>query len=152
MKNRILIVTISIAAILMLSACAASSTQLMSATPTVQPTPTAQPTPTPDSIFGQFQTAVTQGQQSSQQIFVSISSVSNQGSASIKVHTLPGAAIALQLTSCGQQMNKTEHADSAGDYVLNWTPDGTCGGMATVKVTASSGGQSATNMTSFSVS
>jgi hypothetical protein len=152
MKSRLLIMIISIMAILMLSACTSSSTQPKVATPTAQPTSEAQPTPTPDSIFGQAMTDLTQDQQSSQQVFVSISSVSNQGSASIKVHTLPGAAIALQLTYCGQQVNKTEHADSSGDYVLNWTPDGNCGGMATAKVTASSGGQSATSMTSFSVS
>ena len=146
MNSRLIIIVISIIAILMLPACSSSSTQLKVATPTVQPTPT------PNSVFGQSPTDLAQDQPSSQQLFVSISSVTNQGTASIKVHTLPGAAIALQLTSCGQQVNKTEHADSAGDYVLNWTPEGNCGGMATVKVTASSGGQSATSMTSFSVS
>ena len=146
MNNRLVILVISIIAILMLPACASSSTQLKNATPTVQPTLT------PKSVFGQSPTDVTQDQPSSQPLFVSISSVSHQGSASIKVHTLPGAAIAIQLTSCGQQVNKTEHADYAGDYVLNWTPEGNCAGTATVKVTASSGGQSATSMTSFTVS
>jgi outer membrane biogenesis lipoprotein LolB len=151
MKNIGLVIIISIMAILMLPACASSFTQPKVATPTVQPTPIVQPTPTSDSVFGQFQTDLTQDQQSSQQLSVSISSVTNQGTASIKVHTLPGAAIAIQLTYCGQQVNKTEHADSAGDYVLNWTPSGNCGEMATAKVTASAGGQSSTSMTSFSV-
>ena len=170
MKNIPLFILMSIIAILMLSACTLSPSQPRIAAPTAQPTladqltPTAQPaladqlTPTAQlvppltSVPGQSPTDLMPNQSSSQQLFVSISSVSTQGSTSIKVHTLPGAQIKIELTYCDQHVNETKYADSAGDYTLNWTPQGNCGGTATARVTASSSGQSATNVTSFSVS
>ncbi len=77
MNNRLIVIVISIIAILMLPACASSSTQPKVATPTVQPTLTVQPTPTLDLVFGQSPTDLAQDQPSSQQLFVSISSVTN---------------------------------------------------------------------------
>ena len=158
MKNIPLFILMSIIAILMLSACTLSPSQPRIAAPTAQPTPAAQLTPTTQlvpplaSVPGQSPTDLTPNQSSSQQLFVSISSVSTQGSTSIKVHTLPGAQIKIELSYCDQHTNETKYADSAGDYTLNWTPQGSCGGTATARVTASSNGQSATSVTSFSVS
>ena len=87
-----------------------------------------------------------------QQMSLSVSSTTINNSASIKVRTLPGATITIDLNYCGQSTRKIEYADSTGNYALNWTPDKKCGGMATATVTASSDGQSATSTTSFSVS
>jgi len=138
MKNRAFFILMSVIAILVLAACGSSPpAQSGISTPMTKPTPTSESAST---------------QSSTQQVFVSISSTSTQDSSSIKVHTLPGAEITIELTYCGHSTKETKHADSAGDYTLNWRPDTKCGGMASATVTASSNGQSATSSTSFSVS
>ena len=143
MKNRAFFILMSIIAILILAACGSSS-PAQPATPTTKPTPNpASGQPTPGSVSTPSST---------QQLSVSISSTSTQDSSSINVHTLPGAAITIELAYCGHSSKETKYADSAGDYTLNWKPDTKCGGMATATVTASSNGQSATSSTSFSVS
>ena len=145
MKNRAFFILISLIAILVLAACGNSSpAQPATSTPTTKPTPNpASGQPTPGS-------APTQS--STQQLSVSISSTATQDSSSINVHTLPGAAITIELAYCGHSSQETKYADSTGNYILNWKPDTKCGGMATATVTASSNGQSATSSTSFSVS
>ncbi len=146
MKNRALLILMSIIAILVLAACGNSS-------PAQTGTSTTTPKPTPSPTSGESTSVSTSSQSSTQQISLSVSSAVTNNSASIHVHTLPGATITLDLSYCGQNTKKTEHADSAGNYTLNWTPDQKCGGMATAKVTASSDdGQSTTSSTSFSVS
>jgi glucose/arabinose dehydrogenase len=144
MKNRAFFILMSIIAILILAACGSSPAQPAISTPTAKPTPNpASRQTTPGSVSTPSST---------QQLFVSISSTATQDSSSINVHTLPGAAITIELTYCGHSSKETKYADSAGDYTLNWKPDTKCGGMATATVTASSNGQSATSSTSFSVS
>jgi hypothetical protein len=147
MKNKAFFILMSVIAVLALAACGNSSP-----TQTGTSTPTTKPTSTPGSTSGQSSSESASSQSSSQQLSISVSSTSTQNSSTIKVQTLPGAAITIDLNYCGQSTKKTEHADSAGNYTLNWTPDKKCGGMATATVTASSGGQSATSTTSFSVS
>ncbi len=146
MKTRVFLILISIMAILALAACGNSSpTQTEVSTPTSKPTP--------GSASGESASGSTSSQSSTQSLSLSVSSTATDGSASINVRTLPGATITIDLNYCGQSTQKTEHADSTGNYTLNWTPDKKCGGMATAKVTASSAdGQSATSSTSFSVS
>lgn len=149
MHNKAFLIPISILAILVLAACSPSSTQPATSTPTAKsiPSPASrQPTPeqpTPESASTQSST---------EQLFVSISSTTTQNSSSISVHTLPGAAITIDLAYCGHTSQQTHYADSAGEYTLNWTPDTKCGGTATATVTASSNGQTSTSSTSFSVS
>ncbi len=146
MKTRVFLILMSVIAILALAACGSSSP-----TQTAVSTPTPNPTSSPTS--GASTSGSTSSQSSTQQLSLSVSSTATDNSASINVHTLPGAAITIELNYCGQSTKKTEHADSAGNYTLNWTPDNKCGGMATAKVTASSSdGQTATSTTSFSVS
>jgi hypothetical protein len=170
MKNRTFFILISFIAILLLTACTSSPTQSVISPPTPtlnavseqsttdsESSTTASVSTQSSSVSTQSNSVSTQSnsvsnQSSTQQLFVSISSTSTQNSTSINVHTLPGAAIALELTYCGQSSNETKYADSAGVYTLNWTPDTKCGGMATVRVTASSNGQYSTSSTSFSVS
>ena len=163
MKNRTFFILISFIAILLLTACTSSPTQSVISPPTPtlnavsEQSTTDSESSTTASVSTQSNSVSTQSnsvsnQSSTQQLFVSISSTSTQNSTSINVHTLPGAAIALELTYCGQSSNETKYADSAGVYTLNWTPDTKCGGMATVRVTASSNGQYSTSSTSFSVS
>jgi len=146
MKNKACFILMSVIAVLVLAACGDSSPT------TGTSTPTTKPASTPGSTSGQSTSESTSDQSSSQQLSISVSSTSTQNSSIIKVQTLPGAEITIDLNYCGQSTKKTEHADSAGNYTLNWTPDKKCGGMATATVTASSGGQSATSTTSFSVS
>ncbi len=146
MKTRVFLILISVMAMLALAACGNSSP-----TQTGVSTPTPKPAPSPAS--GESTSESTSNQSSTQSLSLSVSSTTTDGSASINVRTLPGAAITIDLNYCGQSTKKTEHADSAGNYTLNWTPDKKCGGMATATVTASSAdGQSATSSTSFSVS
>jgi hypothetical protein len=159
MKNRTFLILISFIAILLLTACTSSPTQSVISAPTPTPNSVSEQSTT-DSVSTQSSTTDSvssqsnsvSNQSSTQQLFVSISSTSTQNSTSINVHTLPGAAITIELTYCGQSSKETKYADSAGEYVLNWTPDAKCGGMATAMVTASSNGQSSTSSTSFSVS
>jgi len=145
MKNRAFFIFISIIAILVLAACGNSS-------PAQTGIPTSTPKPTPKPASEQSTSESASSQSSTEQLSISISSTSTQDSSSINVHTLPGAAITIDLTYCGHTSQETKYADSAGDYILNWRPDTKCGGMATAKITASSNGQSATSSTSFSVS
>jgi outer membrane biogenesis lipoprotein LolB len=140
MKNRIFLILMSIIATLLLAACGNSS-----------PTQTGVSTPTSRPATGES-TSESSSQSSSQQLSLSVSSSATDNSATINVQTLPGAAITIDLNYCGQDTKKTEHADSTGNYTLNWTPDKKCGGMATATVTASADGQSSTSSTRFSVS
>jgi hypothetical protein len=145
MKNRFFLIFMSIITILLLAACSNSSpAQTGVSTPT--------PQPTSGESMSESSSQSTSSQSSSQQLSLSVSNSVTNNSATINVHTLPGAAITIDLNYCGQDTKKTEHADSAGNYTLHWTPDKKCGGMATATVTASSDGQSSTSSTSFSVS
>jgi hypothetical protein len=144
MHNKAFFIAISILAMLVLAACDSAPSQPAILTPTATsiPSPASQqPTPT-----------LASNQSSTQQLFVSISSTTTQNSSSISVHTLPGAAITIDLAYCGHTSKQTYYADSAGDYTLNWAPDTKCGGTATATVTASANGQTSTSSTSFSVS
>lgn len=141
MKNRFFLIFMSIIAILLLAACGNSS-----------PVQTGVSTPTPKPTSGESTSESSSSQSSSQQLSLSVSNYATNNSATIKVQTLPGAEITIDLNYCGQSTKKTEHADSSGNYTLNWTPDKKCGGMATATVKASADGQSATSSTSFSVS
>lgn len=141
MKDRAFFICMSITAILVLAACGNSS-PAQPGVSTTTPKPTVRSTSEESSSI----------HSSTQQLSLSVSSTATNNSASINVHTLPGAVITIDLNYCGQSTKKTEHADSAGNYTLNWTPDKKCGGMATATITASSDGQSSTSSTSFSVS
>jgi hypothetical protein len=141
MKKKAFFIGMSMIAILLLAACGNSS-----------PAPTVASTTTPRPMPRSISEESTSIQSSTRQLSLSISSSTNDNSASINVHTLPGATITVDLNYCGQSTKKTEHADSAGNYTLNWTPDKKCGGMATATVTAASDGQLSTSSTSFSLS
>jgi membrane-bound lytic murein transglycosylase len=163
MKNRTFFILISFIAILLLTACTSSPTQSVISAPTPTLNSVSEQS-TNDSVSTQSNSVSTQSnsvstqsnsvsnQSSTQPLFASISSTSTQNSTSINVHTLPGAAITIELTYCGQSSKETKYADSTGEYTFNWTPDTKCGGMATARVTASSNGQYSTSSTSFSVS
>lgn len=170
MKKSTFFILISFLAILLLTACTSSPGQSV----ILAPTPTSNAVSeqsTSNAVSSQSSTSSSvsstqsnsvstqsstsdsgSSQSSTQQLFVSISSTSSQNSTSINVHTLPGAAITIELSYCGQDSKQTKYADAAGAYTLNWTPDTKCGGMATATVMASSNGQSSTSSTSFSVS
>jgi Cu/Zn superoxide dismutase len=169
MKKNTFFLLISFLAIFLLTACTSSPTQSVISAPTptsnsvsVQSTAdsASNQSSTTSSVSSQSNSVSTQSsttdsgsvQSGSQQLFVSISNTSTQNSTSIHVHTLPSAAITIELSYCGQSSTQTKYADSLGEYTLNWTPNAICGGMATATVTASSNGQSSTSSTSFSVS
>ena len=157
MKNRTFLILMSMMAIFVLAACEKStSVQTGGSTPTSKPTTqesaSSQSTSSQSSSSQSTSSQSSWSQSSTQQMSLSVSSTTVNNSATINVHTLPGATITIDLNYCGQNTKKVEYADSTGNYTLNWTPDNKCGGMATAKVTASANGQSATNYTSFSVS
>jgi hypothetical protein len=65
----------------------------------------------------------------------------------VSVHTLPGAALTINITYCDGQhatsplLRGISYADSRGNYVWTWKPKASCTGLAAARVTASIHGQ-----------
>lgn len=65
----------------------------------------------------------------------------------VSVHTLPGAALTINITYCSGQhatsplLRGVSYADSSGNYVWTWKPKASCTGLAAARVTASIHGQ-----------
>jgi hypothetical protein len=84
-------------------------------------------------------------------------SVSSGGTAQLCAHTLPGAALSLNVSysKCRgvKSFRSASHADSSGNYTWSWNVPTTClpGAMATATVTASSAGQTAPQSTTFKI-
>ena len=110
------------------------------------------PTALPASKTGALHTSTTTSRSSSaspSHPFVTFTAAHavNHEQGVVSVHTLPGAALTINITYCSGQhatsplLRDVSYADSSGNYVWTWKPKAPCTGLAAARVTASIHGQ-----------